>query len=238
MLSGVLIKPNPTLIKQLTVKLVSLNLQQTRQVRVHKPPWVPRSKAKAFRVPQLHQPDVDEVAFMTPIWRQYKAQMRSIYQLFKTENKFSDKASLKAQEEKRLRVEEEKVLLELNNKLNAELLVQQLADEDQKIEIKKKKLEEELNEKKKIERAYVQLADEKVRKLKEKSKKFIDPNNLEFEIEKMLNERHDYNFSINAGGLAFKNGVKVNRHEAFDTKYVPPQQSDNSASTDNTSRNA
>ena len=237
MLSAILLKQNPTLIKQMTVKLVNLNIQQTRQVRVHKPPWVPRSKAKAFRVPTLHQPDADEVAYITPIWRQYRAQMRSIYQLFKTENKFSDKASLKAQEEKRLRVEEEKAALELNNKLNAELLIQQLADEDQKIEMKKKQLEEELTEKKRIERAYVQLADEKVRKLKEKSKKFIDPNNLEYEIEKMLNERHDYNFSLNAGGLVFKNGVKVSRQEAFNTKFVQPQLSDNATPADNTSSN-
>lgn len=202
------------------ITLANYNLQQFRNVRVHKPPWVPRSKAKAFRVPPLHEPNPEEIAYMTPIWRSYRAQMRSVYQLFKTEFKFSDKASLKAQEEKRAKAAEEKILYEQNDKLNRELLEFQLAEEEQKLEAKKKQMTEQLEKNIELERAYVRLADEKVRKLKEKVKTFIDPNNLEFEIEKMLNERNEYNFSINASGQIFKNGQKVSRKDGFNTKFI------------------
>ena len=231
MLGKLICNPNSIKLHQLTTSLINLNIQQTRYIRVRKPPWIPRSKAKAFRVPPLYEPDPDETAFITPIIRNYKAQMRSIYQLFKTENKFSDKASLKAQEEQQRKMEEEKVLLELNDKRNADLLAEQLLDEEKKLDLKKKQLEQKLNEQQNAERAYVQLADEKVRKLKEKVKTFIDPNNLEFEIEKMLNERNDYNFSINTSGLMFKSGVAVNRHQAFDTKLIEPTKSVSSALT-------
>lgn len=218
MLSGILSK---TLIANNATKLASLNIQQTRNVRVNKPPWVPKSKSKAFRVPTLHKRDQEEADYMKPIWLHYKAEMRSMYQLFKTENKFSDKASLKAQEEKRAKIEEEQALLELNDKNNQELLQFQLGEEEQKLQIKKQQLESDLREKERVEKAYVQLAEDRVKRLKEKVKTFIDPNDLEFEIEKMLNERNDYNFSINTSGLMFKSGANVQRGDAFNTKYMP-----------------
>lgn len=42
--------------------------QQTRQVRIRKPPWAGRAKNKLFRVPPLHIQDQTEKAFMRPIW--------------------------------------------------------------------------------------------------------------------------------------------------------------------------
>lgn len=42
--------------------------QQTRNIRIRKPPWVPRAKNKQFRVPPLHIPDASESAYMRPIW--------------------------------------------------------------------------------------------------------------------------------------------------------------------------
>lgn len=68
--------------------------QQIRTMRINKPPWIPRSKAKAFRVPPMPVVDAEEKIFMDGIKRKYNAEMKSIYQLFKTEFKFSDKASL------------------------------------------------------------------------------------------------------------------------------------------------
>ena len=68
--------------------------QQLRTMRIHKPPWIPRSKTKAFKVPQMPVVDAEEKIFMDDIKRKYNAEMKSIYQLFKTEFKFSDKASL------------------------------------------------------------------------------------------------------------------------------------------------
>ena len=85
-----------SLSKTITIpNLNRLNIleQQLRHIRVRKPPWVPRSKAKAFRVPPLHVQDIEEELYMKDINRNWKAQMKSIYQLFKTEAKFSDKAS-------------------------------------------------------------------------------------------------------------------------------------------------
>jgi len=44
--------------------------------------------------------------------------------------------------------------------------------------------------------------------------------NLEFEIEKMLNERNDYNFAVDYTGNLFKNGKEVQKKEAFSTNTV------------------
>ena len=75
-----------------------------------------------------------------------------------------------------------------------------------------------------IEREYIKLADENVKILKEKVKTFIDPNNLEFEIEKMLNERNDYNFAVNTNGQLFKNGNEVDKKQVFNTKHLIKEQ--------------
>ena len=116
-------------------------------------------------------------------------------------------------------MEQEKLLLAENEARNKEILAVQLREIEANIEREKLAVERRLAEKREKEAMYVQMAEEKVRALKEKAKSFIDPNNLEFEIEKMLNERHDYNFAINAQGSLFRNSQKVTRAQAFDTNY-------------------
>jgi hypothetical protein len=116
-------------------------------------------------------------------------------------------------------LEQEKLLLAENEARNKEILAVQLREIEANIEREKLAVERRLAEKREKEAMYVQMAEEKVRALKEKAKSFIDPNNLEFEIEKMLNERHDYNFAINAQGSLFKNSQKVTRAQAFNTNY-------------------
>jgi len=116
-------------------------------------------------------------------------------------------------------LEQEKLLLAENEARNKEILAVQLREIEANIEREKLAIERRLAEKREKEAMYVQMAEEKVRALKEKAKSFIDPNNLEFEIEKMLNERHDYNFAINAQGSLFRNSQKVTRAQAFDTNY-------------------
>lgn len=130
--------------------------------------------------------------------------MRSIYQLFKTEVKFNNKQSLKAKEEKKLLEEEDKWLRAENERINKETLAKQLSDEELELEEKKKRAEAELNRRMEIENKLVELANQKVRQLKEESKSFVDPNNLEMEIEKALNERKSYNFAIDHKGQIYK----------------------------------
>lgn len=77
---------------------VTVNLSQaSRTIRTKKAPWIPRAKSKAFRVPPVPVVDLEEKAFMESIHRNWRAQMRSMYALLKTEAKFSDKASLVSQ---------------------------------------------------------------------------------------------------------------------------------------------
>ena len=130
--------------------------------------------------------------------------MRSIYQLFKTEIKFSAKESLKVKEEKRILEAEEKRLYEENAVFNKTLLDEQLRDQEAELEAKKKRAEAELMRKFDTERRLAELADQNVKKLKEQAKSFIDPKNLEMEIEKALNSRVSYNFSIDEKGNIYK----------------------------------
>jgi len=195
--------------------------QQTRSMRMRKPPWIERAKSKRFWVPPLKQQDPDEKAYMKPILDNYKTHMRSIYQLFKTEAKFSDKESLIAKEEQKLLADREQKLLEINFKRNEEILKEQLMDEDRKLDEKKAKLEQDYREKLKNIEILRKLADEKVKRMKEKAKTFVDPNNLEYEIEKALNERHDYNFSVDNSGAFYKNKVRIQQIEAFNSKFMP-----------------
>lgn len=134
----------------------------------------------------------------------YKANMRSIYQLFKTELKFTDKESLKAQEEKKAMEAEEKRLYKENERMNQQLLAQQMQDEYDRLEAKKQQAELELKKKLDTEKRLVELADQRVRRMKERVRTFIDPKNLEMEIEKALNEKKSYNFSINDKGQIFR----------------------------------
>ncbi len=77
-----------------TLNRLTILEQQLRHIRTRKPPWIPRSKAKAFRVPPMPVVDMEEKLYMDDIQRNWRSQMRSVYQLLKTEAKFSDKASL------------------------------------------------------------------------------------------------------------------------------------------------
>ncbi len=49
-------------------------------------------------------------------------------------------------------------------------------------------------------RQHLNIEDE-VKQIKTESRSWINPNDLEREIERMLNEKHDYNFSIDLAGL-------------------------------------
>jgi hypothetical protein len=47
---------------------------------------------------------------------------------------------------------------------------------------------------------HIDIEDE-VKQLKQESRSWINPNDLSREIERMLNEKHDYNFSIDLAGI-------------------------------------
>jgi hypothetical protein len=203
-------------VKSALLSTTSLNLAQARQIRVRKLPWIPRAKSKQFRVPELHIQDPEEKAYMTPIWDLYKLEMQSIYQVFKTVGKFTDQASQKFKEEKQAIYEREQQLLAENDRVNKEILERQLLNEKQKLEKRMKEAELTLKDKLIEEQKYKQLADLKVKKLKKKLEKaIIDPNNLEYEIEKMLNERVDYNFSVDSKGHFYRNKINISRSEAL-----------------------
>lgn len=204
----------------------SINIEQTRSIRLRKPPWVPRAKNKRFWVPPLKKQEQEEYDFMKPIWSKYKAEMRSIYLLFKTVAKFSDKESAKAQEEKKKLLDKENALLEENERMNAEILKIQLKEENEKLESKKKQAELELKKQKKIEELYVFKAEKMLSRLIEESKSFVDPDNLEYEIEKALNERIDHNFSIDSSGRFFKAKKLVTKAQAFNPKFLPAEKTD------------
>lgn len=126
--------------------------------------------------------------------------MRSIYQLFKTELKFTDKESLKAQEEKRLLEAEEKRLFEENARVNEQILAEQLRDEESRLGEAKRRAEAELRQRLDEEAKLAELADARVRRLKARARTFVDPNDLEAEIERALNETKTYNFAIDDTG--------------------------------------
>ena len=70
---------------------------------------------------------------------------------------------------------------------------------EKEAELRRKQLEE----KERIDNLYKELVDKKVEQMEEKVKLYIDPNNLEAEIEKMLNERVSYNFCVDARGKRY-----------------------------------
>jgi hypothetical protein len=43
--------------------------------------------------------------------------------------------------------------------------------------------------------------EEEVKQMKKESRSWINPNDLSREIERMLNEKHDYNYSIDLAGI-------------------------------------
>jgi hypothetical protein len=93
--------------------------------------------------------------------------------------------------------------------MNKKVLEFQLKD----LEIKKKKEmefeEEKLNKIKERNLLFKEIAEKNVKELEEKSKNFIDPNNLEYEIEKMLNSLENYNYCVD------NNGVKYTDYQKF-----------------------
>lgn len=113
--------------------------QQVRSIRQRKPPWVPRAKSKMFFVPEYKEPDLEEKKFITPLTRNYNAHMRSLYQLFKTEYKFSSSESNIFKEAKRAQQLKEEKLLKENEEYNKKILQLQLVDEDSKLEEKRNK---------------------------------------------------------------------------------------------------
>lgn len=131
-------------------------------------------------------------------------QMRSIYQLFKTELKFSDKESFKVQEEKRALADEEKRVYAKNAEVNQQTLAEQLRDEETRLAELKRRAEHELRQKLANETKLAELANERVRRLKARARTFVDPANLEAEIERALNETKSYNFAIDERGNILK----------------------------------
>ena len=132
-----------------------------------------------------------------------------------------------AQETKRKVMEQEKLLIEQNNVRNASILAEQLADIDTSLAERKLLIEQQVKEKLEQEMMLVEVADGKVRALKEKAKGFIDPQNLEYEIEKMLNERHSYDFAINSNGQFIRESKVVSKAEALNTRYVAEKEQPN-----------
>ena len=195
--------------------------QQVRTVRLRKLPWFPRAKTKMFRVPPTYKQDESEKVYISPIIQLYKAQMRSIYQLFKTEGKFSDTLSLVAIEETRRRAEIERRLRERNEERNRRILEHQLVDDERQLVEKIADAEREFHKQRELISTFEAEANERVRKMKEKVKSFIDPNNLEQEIEKALDERHTHCFAIDVRGNFYKNNVLVTPAQAFDIHYIP-----------------
>ena len=192
------------LLKQTLIVRNKIEYESIRGIRVFKPPWEPRSKKKQFFVPPVHVPDPAVKAYMSPIWQLYKTSMRSLYALFKTEAKFSNTESVKALEERQAEAAAEKIALAQNETENARILSIQMADDEERLAVAKTNVEVELETKRGEERKLVQLADERVKRLKEKVRPFIDPKDFELEIEKALNERKDYNFSIDQKGNIFR----------------------------------
>lgn len=200
---------------------ISSSQQQIRNFRFRKPPWLPKAKSKAFRIPPPHSHNYEELNYIKQITSNYWASMRSVYLLFKTVQKFSNKESFQAKEDERIFMEKEQELLKKNELMNDAILKIQLFDEENKLKEKIVQVEKEFKAKLEIEEKYKRIANEKVKKLKEKAKSFIDANNLEFEIEKMLNERHDHNFSIDPYGNYFRNKIQITAKQAFDSKFIP-----------------
>ena len=64
-------------------------VEQTRWIRYRKPPHLPRPKGRRFYVRPEKEINQEEFNQFKPYWNLYKTNMRSIYNLFKAEKKFS-----------------------------------------------------------------------------------------------------------------------------------------------------
>ena len=101
--------------------------------------------------------------------------------------------------------------------MNQTILKIQLKD----LEIKKEKemeLEKEkLNKMLERDAMYKEVVEKRVKDLEAKSKTFVDPNNLEYEIEKVLNSLENYNFCVDGQGnryVDYERGIKLERISA------------------------
>jgi hypothetical protein len=74
--------------------------------------------------------------------------------------------------------------------------VQKAADEQKRLVLLKQKEEQE--------KMLQEIADKKVKRIKELAKTFVDPNNLEAEIESALNQLISYDFSMDTKGNIYK----------------------------------
>jgi hypothetical protein len=185
-----------------------------------KPPWLPLSNKKQFYVPKRPEQSEEEKSYIYPIILNYKAQMRSVYQLFKSEVKFSSQETMRAKELALAKRQADEALYEQNKKINEQILKVQLEDLRKSLELKKIEAKKDFLEMKAINDEYVNVANEKLKKLKDEAKTFINEENLDREIDKMLNEHFDYNFSVDASGQFYKNQTPVSRIEAFDSKFI------------------
>jgi hypothetical protein len=92
--------------------------------------------------------------------------------------------------------------------MNQKVFATQMLD----LEAKLKKLE--VNKQQKLldmqtqQMLFKEAVEQRVKEVEEKSKYFVDPNNLEYEIERMLNERVDYNYCVDHDGTRFKDYKK------------------------------
>ncbi|CAF1113953.1 unnamed protein product [Adineta ricciae] len=102
-------------------------------------------------------------------------------QLKAEEQEFRQLISMVNQENERLlavRREDERVALEEEERIRSQVLNV----------LSEKEFREHLN------------VEEEVKQMKNESRSWINPNDLSREIERMLNEKHDYNFSIDLAG--------------------------------------
>lgn len=65
--------------------------------------------------------------------------------------------------------------------------------------------------------------DDQVKQLKTESRSWINPNDLTREIERMLNEKHDYNYSIDLSGVKRTSGGKeIVQHDQPNLVSIAP----------------
>ncbi|CAF0748464.1 unnamed protein product [Didymodactylos carnosus] len=152
----------------------------------------------------------------------YDTQFQSLKQIFSKEVQLLSTKSRFAQLQLRAEEREFRHLLKLVQSENDRLLDVRL--EDERLE-----LEEEMKIKNQVisvlgTRAEQKLADieAEVKRMKLESKSHINPNDLDLEIERMLNEKHDYDYSINLQGTKkLKGGQTIDeQQQMFDGRKL------------------
>lgn len=65
--------------------------------------------------------------------------------------------------------------------------------------------------------------EEEVKQIKKESRSWVNPNDLTREIERMLNEKHDYNFSIDLAGIKrTQTGKEINEQIKTNLVSISP----------------